>query len=75
MGGPSLVAVGNLEIRKPLLLWLNDGGMAVFFLLVGLEIKRELLEGELTDRRAATLPILAAIGGMLVPAAVYAAIN
>jgi Na+:H+ antiporter, NhaA family len=69
------VALGNLEIRKPLLLWLNDGGMALFFLLVGLEIKRELLEGELTDRHAAMLPMIAAIGGMVVPAPVYAGIN
>jgi NhaA family Na+:H+ antiporter len=69
------VAVGTLVIHKPLLLWLNDGWMAVFFLLVGLEIKRELLEGELRDLRAASLPIVAAIGGMVAPAAVYAAIN
>ena len=69
------VVVGTLLIRKPLLLWLNDGWMAVFFLLVGLEIKREILQGELSDRRAAALPVVAAIGGMVAPAAIYAAIN
>jgi len=72
---PGSVTVGALEIRKPLFLWLNDGWMAVFFLLVGLEIKRELLDGELSDRKAATLPITGAIGGMAVPAAIYAVIN
>jgi NhaA family Na+:H+ antiporter len=69
------VTVGPLEIRKPLLLWLNDGWMAVFFLLVGMEIKREMLEGELSDAKAAGLPVVGAIGGMVVPAALYAAIN
>jgi NhaA family Na+:H+ antiporter len=55
--------------------WINDGLMAVFFLLVGLEIKDELLSGELSDRQSATLPVFAAVGGMLVPALIYAAIN
>ncbi len=55
--------------------WINDGLMAVFFLLVGLEIKRELMVGELSSLRQATLPIVAALGGMLVPAALYVAIN
>lgn len=72
---PAAVSIGGFEIRKPLLLWLNDGWMAVFFFLVGLEIKRELVEGELSDLRAASLPIIAAIGGMLVPALIYAGIN
>ncbi len=72
---PGAVIVGELKIQKPLLLWLNDGWMAVFFLLVGLEIKRELLEGELSDLRAAALPVIGAVGGMAVPAAIYAAIN
>ncbi|MCC6471680.1 MAG: Na+/H+ antiporter NhaA [Alphaproteobacteria bacterium] len=72
---PGAVVVGALEIRKPLLLWLNDGWMAVFFLLVGLEIKREMMDGELSDLRAAALPVVGAIGGMAVPAAIYAAIN
>ena len=55
--------------------WINDGLMAVFFLLVGLEIKRELLVGELSSARQAALPIAAAIGGMVVPAALYAVVN
>jgi NhaA family Na+:H+ antiporter len=58
-----------------LLLWLNDGAMAVFFLLVGLEMKRELLDGELNNLRAAVLPMIAAIGGLIVPATIYAWIN
>lgn len=56
-------------------LWINDGLMAIFFLLVGLEIKREILEGELSSIRQATLPIFAAIGGMLVPAGIYSLFN
>lgn len=55
--------------------WINDGLMAIFFLLVGLEIKRELLEGELSDIRKASLPIFAAVGGMLIPALIYVAFN
>ncbi len=66
---------GNFEIKKDLLHWINDGMMAIFFLLVGLEIKRELIVGELSDRSRAILPGLAAIGGMIVPAAVYLFIN
>ncbi|OJX30913.1 MAG: Na+/H+ antiporter NhaA [Chryseobacterium sp. 36-9] len=55
--------------------WINDGLMAIFFLLVGLEIKRELLEGELSDIRKASLPIFAAVGGMVIPALIYVAFN
>src|SRR5882724_8945385 len=62
------VRIGDFAIEKPLLLWINVGLMAMFFLLVGLEIKRELLDGELSDRRRAILPASAAIGGMVVPA-------
>ena len=72
---PVAVRVGALEIAKPLLLWVNDGLMAVFFLLVGLELKREYLEGELSDSRNIVLPGLGAIGGMAVPAMIYAVMN
>jgi len=64
-----------LVLSKPTLVWINDLWMAVFFFLVGLEIKRELLEGELASRAQALLPAGAALGGMLVPALIYAAIN
>jgi len=64
---PMAIQVGALEIAKPLLLWINDGLMAVFFLLVGLEIKREVVEGELSSFDKAVLPMLAAIGGMAGP--------
>ena len=69
------VRIGTLGIAKPLLLWINDGLMAVFFLLVGIEIKREFRAGELASPRQAALPVIAAAGGMVVPAAIYAAIN
>jgi NhaA family Na+:H+ antiporter len=62
-------------LSKPLLLWINDGLMAIFFFLVGLELKREVLEGKLRNPRNVMLPGLAAVGGMAVPAIVYAAIN
>lgn len=72
---PVEISVGNFEIAKPLLLWINDGLMALFFLMIGLELKREIIEGQLSDRRQASLPAFAALGGMLVPAAIYAWIN
>lgn len=72
---PVNVAIGEFQIAKPLLLWINDGLMAVFFFVVGLELKREFLEGELSNRSQIVLPAFAAIGGMLVPAAIYAYIN
>ena len=72
---PVSVRVGMLALDKPLLLWINDGLMAVFFFLVGLEIKRELLKGELSSVRRAMLPAIAAVGGMVVPALIYVAIN
>ena len=67
--------LGPLDIDKPLLLWINDGLMALFFLVIGCEIKRELIEGELSSWRKAALPAIAAAGGMLVPALVYVWIN
>lgn len=72
---PVEVRVGALEIAKPLLLWINDGLMAIFFFLVGLELKRELIEGELSDKRNIILPGVGAIGGMLIPALIYAYFN
>lgn len=64
-------AVGNFELNKPLLLWINDGLMTVFFFVIGLEIKHEFVAGELGDPRKAALPIVAALGGMIVPASIY----
>ncbi len=70
------VLVGDLlALDKPLLLWVNDGLMAVFFLLIGLEVKRELLEGELSNREQMLLPLAGAAGGFVLPAAIYAAVN
>lgn len=71
LGTPVEIRTGALQIAKPLLLWVNDGLMAVFFLLVGLELKREIVEGELSDLRRALLPAFAAAGGMLAPALAY----
>ncbi len=72
---PVEIRVGALEIAKPLLLWINDGLMAIFFFLIGLEIKREILQGELSSFDKAALPLFAAIGGMAGPALFYVAIN
>ncbi len=69
------IQVGALSIDKPLLLWINDGLMAVFFLLIGLEIKREVLEGELSSLSQIILPAAGALGGMVVPAGIYAWLN
>lgn len=75
LGTPVVIQIGALAIDKPLLLWINDGLMAVFFFLVGLEIKREIIEGRLSNIRQASLPVIAAIGGMVVPAVIYIALN
>lgn len=69
------IRFGDLQIAKPLLLWVNDGLMAVFFFLIGLEVKREVLEGHLSSISQVVLPGVAAIGGMVVPALVFIAIN
>lgn len=74
---PGEVRIGGewLVLAKPLLVWVNDLWMAVFFFLVGLEIKREFVSGELAQRSQAVLPMVAALGGMAAPALIYAAIN
>lgn len=75
LGTPVAIHVGAFSIDKPLLLWINDGLMAIFFFFVGLEIKREIIEGRLSSMQKAALPVIAAIGGMIVPALIYAAFN
>jgi NhaA family Na+:H+ antiporter len=69
------VGGGEWALTKPLILWVNDGLMALFFFVVGLEIKREILIGELSSPRKAAIPVAAALGGMMVPALIYAAFN
>ena len=75
METPVMVMFGEFSIAKPLLLWINDGLMAVFFFMIGLEIKREVVEGALSDRSKLALPTFAAFGGMVVPAAIYVFFN
>ena len=72
---PVAVQFGGLEIAKPLALWINDGLMAIFFFLIGLEVKRELLEGQLSSIDQASLPAIAAIGGMAIPALIFVYFN
>ncbi|MFN3261433.1 MAG: Na+/H+ antiporter NhaA [Pikeienuella sp.] len=71
LNAPVSLQLGDLVIAKTAVLWINDGLMAIFFFLVGLEIKREVMEGELSSLSKASLPVLAAIGGMIGPALVY----
>ncbi|HIC43803.1 MAG TPA: Na+/H+ antiporter NhaA [Sulfurimonas sp.] len=75
MDTPVVVMFGQFSIAKPLLLWINDGLMALFFFMVGLEIKREVVEGSLSDKSKLAIPAFAAFGGMLVPALVYVYFN
>jgi NhaA family Na+:H+ antiporter len=72
---PLEIRIGTFGIAKPLLLWINDGLMVVFFFLVGMELKREVVDGHLSSLRRASLPAFAAVGGMMAPAALYAAFN
>lgn len=69
------IGVNLFHLKYPVSIWINDGLMAIFFLLVGLEIKREMVEGELSSFKNASLPIFAAIGGMAIPAAIYSIFN
>ena len=73
---PVVFSAGSLvAIDKPLLLWINDGLMALFFFLIGLEVKREIVTGQLRSWKQASLPVYAAIGGMVVPALVFVGLN
>jgi NhaA family Na+:H+ antiporter len=75
LGTPVVIQIGALELDKPLLHWINDGLMAIFFFLVGLELKREVMEGRLSSIKQSALPVIAAIGGIVVPALIYVALN
>lgn len=72
---PLNVSLGAFAIDKPVLLWINDGLMAIFFFLVGLEVKREFVDGQLSSLDKATLPLIAALGGIIAPALIFVAIN
>lgn len=72
---PLQVSFGSFGIAKPLLLWVNDGLMAIFFFVIGLEVKREVIEGELSTKTQVMLPIFAALGGMIVPALIFTFFN
>jgi Na+:H+ antiporter, NhaA family len=75
LAAPIGFVVPGLEFSRPVLWWINDGLMALFFLQVGLELKREFVEGQFADRRQIALPLVCALGGMLVPMAIFAALN
>jgi len=72
---PVEVRVGELQIAKPLLLWINDGLMAIFFFMIGLELKREIMAGELSEPAKVMLPALGAVGGVVVPVSIYLVLN
>lgn len=72
---PLAIQVGAFKLTKPLLLWVNDGMMAIFFILIGLELKREFLEGELSNAQTIVLPAIGALGGLIIPATIYLVIN
>ena len=72
---PATISVGEIGLSKPILLWINEGLMAIFFMLVGLEIKREVTTGELSDLKSLSLPGMAALGGMVVPAFLFWLVN
>jgi Na+:H+ antiporter, NhaA family len=72
---PLSISIDQLSISKPLLLWINDGLMTIFFFLIGLELKREIIEGELSDKRNIVLPAVGAMGGMAIPALIYVYFN
>jgi len=72
---PVEIRFGNLQIAKPLLLWVNDGLMAIFFFIIGLEVKREVMEGHLSSLKQIALPGIAAVGGMIIPALVFIMFN
>ena len=69
------ISIGGFELNKSLIHWINDGLMTIFFFVVGLEIKREVMVGELKSFKQAAMPIMAALGGMLVPALIYVIFN
>jgi len=72
---PVMIRAGDFEIAKPLLLWINDGLMAIFFFMIGLEVKREVIEGSLNSIQRISLPLFGALGGMILPALIYTFFN